>query len=80
MVAGVAVVNWSRELIGRAGYYIHLAVSPETKTKCWCRTARSSNPLTAGDVPQRQLGRRQPRHLVGPEGRRSIRRSPTMPG
>ncbi len=22
------VVNWSRELIGRAGYYIHLAVSP----------------------------------------------------
>jgi photosystem II stability/assembly factor-like uncharacterized protein len=25
------VVNWSRELIGRAGYYIHLAVSPENE-------------------------------------------------
>ena len=25
------VVNWSRGLIGRAGYYIHLAVSPENE-------------------------------------------------
>ena len=41
------VVNWSRELIGRAGYYIHLAVSPATRTKCSSPTARSSSRSTA---------------------------------
>ena len=60
------VVNWDRALIGRAGYYIHLAVSPANENEdlrleqLVPRLARRRRNLPPG-----ALGRRQSRHLVG---------------
>ena len=62
-----AVVNWQRALIGRAGYYIRLAVHRRRiPTKCWWRTAASGCRRTAAGLPRRQLGRRRhARYLDG---------------
>ena len=60
------VVNWDRALIGRAGYYIHLAVSPANENEVFVSNSSFHVSLDGGETFRRHaLGRRQSRHLVG---------------
>ena len=70
--------SWQRALIGRAGYYIHLAVStPRTPMRCWWPTAASGFPPTAARAFRDDaLGRRYPRYLDRPQGRQAHHRHP----
>ena len=68
------VVNWDRALIGRAGYYIHLAVSPANENEVLVSNSSFHQSLDGGETFRpTQLGRRQSRHLVGPDQCRPLR-------
>jgi len=62
-------VNWSRELIGRAGYYIHLrGFTGPNEDEILVSNSSFFQSVDGGQTfPQRQLGRRQPRHLWDPK-------------
>ena len=68
------VVNYQRPLIGRAGYYIHLMVSPSQRGR---DPARQQQLLPVEgrrqDIRRSAVGRRQPRHLVRPQERQPLR-------
>ena len=66
------VVNYQRPLIGRAGYYINIMVSTGDANEILHRQQQLL-PLDRRrhDVHRRAVGRRQPRHLVRPEERRT---------
>ena len=68
------VVSWDRALIGRAGYYIRLGISPVERG----RSPRRQQQLASLDRRRRHLPavgrlRRLPRHLVRSDERRSLR-------
>ena len=68
------VVSWDRALIGRAGYYIRLAVAPENADEVFVLNSCFQRSTDGGQtVPDQRRLRRQPRHLVRSEGRRSLR-------
>ena len=75
------VVNWDRALIGRAGYYIRLAVSPANENEVLVSNSSFHMSLDGGETFRaRAVGRRQPRHLVGSDQCRSLRDHRTTAG
>ncbi len=74
------VVNWSRELIGRAGYYIHLAVSPAERGRD-SRLQQLVLPVgrRRPDVPQRATGAATTTTSGGIRRMPIASRSPTTP-
>ena len=44
------VVNWDRALIGRAGYYIHLAVSPANENEVFVSNSSFHQSLDGGET------------------------------
>ena len=68
------VVSWDRSLIGRAGYYVRLAVNPQDPNDVIVMNSgfhRSKRRRQA--VPGQRRLRRLPRHLVRSEGRHALR-------
>ena len=57
------VVSWQRALIGRAGYYIRLAVSRQRRRGAGGQQQLLDVHRRRQDVPHVPLGRRHPRHL-----------------
>ena len=67
------LMSWDRTLIGRAGYYIRIAVSPGNENKILrCQQRLSRLARRRRDLPRSPLGRRQSRHLDGPEEPRPL--------
>jgi photosystem II stability/assembly factor-like uncharacterized protein len=73
--AGVSwkAVSWDRRLIGRAGYYIRVAVNPANADEVLVANSTFHRSTDGGDVshPGWRV-RRLPRHLDGPEKRGSL--------
>ena len=58
------VVNWQRALIGRAGYYIRLAVNPTNPDEVLVADSSFWRSTDGGKIlPHRAVGRRHARYL-----------------